>query len=157
MVTAEKAMGGLLGIDKPDAVVTIVRAGEGRPERYRAILPRQDGVGWRMARVEADPARRELVHPDTCGAKGIHLSVVTLAPGIRDNPHFHVMGEKVMYVTKGHGRIRSGEGLTESHDVGPGDAVYVPPYAVHAPENAGDGPFEFVMVAAAPMDVTVPG
>jgi uncharacterized RmlC-like cupin family protein len=149
--------GGLLGIDKPDGVLTVVRAGEGRPERYRVILPRQDAVGWRMARVEADPARVELIAPETCGARGIHLSVVTLAPGVRDHAHFHVMGEKVMYVTRGRGRILAGEGLTESHEVGPGDAVYVPPYAVHAPENAGDEPFEFVMVAAAPIDVTVPG
>jgi uncharacterized RmlC-like cupin family protein len=148
---------GILGIDRPDAEVRVVRSTEGRPERYRLILPRQDAVGWRMARVEADPARVELIAPELCGSRGIHLSGVTLPPGLRDHPHFHVMGEKVMYVTRGHGRILAGDGLTESHDVGPGDAVYVPPYAVHAPENTGDEPFEFVMVAAAPMDVSVPG
>ena len=62
-----------------------------------------------------------------------------------------------MYVVRGHGRIISGEDLDQTHDVGPGDAVYVPPFAVHAPANIGDEIFEFVMASNAPLDVTVPG
>jgi len=121
------------------------------------IMPRNDRAGWRMARVQAADARRELIHPETCGQVGLHLSVVTLAPGVRDHPHWHAMGEKVMYVTEGDGVIACGTDLATEHRVGPGDAVYVPPFAVHAPRNDSDKPFTFVMVANAPMDVSVPG
>lgn len=158
MDTAEtQSAGGLRGIAKPDAHVQVVRADEGRPERYQVVLPRQDDRGWRMERVEADPGRRELIAPDLCGARSIHLSVVTMPVGLKDRPHWHVSGEKVMYVVKGRGRIVAGEDLGSCWDVEPGDAIYVPPFAVHAPENAGEEPFEFVMVANAPLDVTIPG
>lgn len=105
----------------------------------------------------AEPSRVELVSSDLCGATSIHLSVVTLGPGIRDEPHWHVMGEKVMYVTEGRGEIVCGVDLATVHTVERGDAVYVPPFAVHAPRNASSKPFTFVMVANAPMDVSVPG
>jgi uncharacterized RmlC-like cupin family protein len=149
--------GGFLEIDGPDAVVQVVRADEGRTEQYRVILPRNDRAGWRMARMQADAARRELIYPALGDGVGLHLSVVTLAPGIRDQPHWHAMGEKVMYVTEGGGVIACGSDLSTEHEVGVGDAVYVPPFAVHAPRNDGDGPFTFVMVANAPMDVSIPG
>jgi uncharacterized RmlC-like cupin family protein len=67
------------------------------------------------------------------------------------------MGEKVMYVTNGRGTIVCGDDLGIRHEVEPGDAVYVPPFAVHAPANEHNEPFTFVMVANAPMDVSVPG
>ena len=144
-------------IERPDAAVTIVRAEEARTEQYRTILPRRDGKGWRMARIEAEPWRRELVHPEVLPGAGLHLSVVTLPPGYRDGAHWHVMGEKVMYVTEGKGVIASGRDLEREDPVGAGDVVHVPPYAVHAPRNDGEEPFTFVMVANAPMDVTVAG
>jgi len=149
--------GGFTGIRKPDARVEVVRSNESRPEIYNVILPRQDRTGWRMGRIEAAAARRELIAPDLCGARSIHLSVVQMEVGLQDTPHFHVSGEKVMYIVRGHGRILSGEDLDQTHDVGPGDAVYVPPFAVHAPANIGDEVFEFVMASNAPLDVTVPG
>ena len=149
--------GGYLEIDEPDGEVQVVRADAGRPERYRVILPRKDRAGWRMARMNADPARRELIHPDLIDGVGLHVSVVTLAPGIRDQPHWHAMGEKVMYVTEGRGVIACGSDLSTEHELHIGDAVYVPPFAVHAPRNDGDLPFTFVMVANAPMDLTIPG
>jgi uncharacterized RmlC-like cupin family protein len=121
------------------------------------ILPRGDERGWRAARVEADPIRRELIAPDLCGARGIHLSVVSMPAGLKDRPHWHVSGEKVMYVVHGRGRIIAGEELDQVFDVEPGDAVYVPPFAVHAPLNTGEDVFEFVMASNAPLDVTVPG
>ena len=149
--------GAFTGIRKPDARIQVVRSDESRPEVYNLILPRQDRTGWRLGRVEAAAARRELIAPDLCGARSIHLSVVQMEVGLTDNPHFHVSGEKVMYVVRGRGRIISGEDLDETHDVGPGDAVYVPPFAVHAPANMGDDIFEFVMASNAPLDVSVPG
>lgn len=149
--------GGFLGIRKPDARVEVVRADQSRPELYNIILPRQDRTGWRMARIEAAAARRELIAPDLCGARSIHLSVVQMAVGLQDIPHFHVSGEKVMYVVRGHGRIIWGEDLDGSYEVFSGDAVYVPPFAVHAPANVGDEIFEFVMASNAPLDVSVPG
>ena len=112
--------GGILGIAKPDAKVEVVRAAQSRPERYQVVLPRQDDRGWRMARVEAASGRRELIAPDLCGARSIHLSVVTLPVGLCDQPHWHVSGEKVMYVVSGHGRIHGGEELEDAWDIEPG-------------------------------------
>ena len=157
MDQSEVRDGGLIGIRKPDAQIEVVRSDESRAEIYNVILPRQDHTGWRLGRVEAAAARRELIAPETCGARSIHLSVVQMEVGLQDTPHFHVSGEKVMYIVRGHGRIISGENLNKTYEVGPGDAVYVPPFAVHAPANVGDEIFEFVMASNAPLDVTVPG
>jgi uncharacterized RmlC-like cupin family protein len=148
---------GFRRIAKPDAELKVIRPDEARVEQYRVILPRQDGAGWRMAEVPAPEGRVELVSMEQCGARGIHLSVVTLQPGTQDHPHWHVSGEKVMYVVSGRGRILAGEGLTQSFDLAPGDCVFVPPYAVHAPASGPDEPLTFVMVTNAPLDVTVPG
>jgi uncharacterized RmlC-like cupin family protein len=145
------------GFVAPDAVVRIVRAEQARVEEIRLILPRQDHLGWRMAKVRSPEGRLELVSPELCGSRGIHLSIVTLPAGTEDAPHFHVSGEKVMYVTAGRGLIRCGLDLELEHGVGVGDAVYVPPYAVHAPVAVGDEPFVFVMASNAPLDVSVPG
>jgi uncharacterized RmlC-like cupin family protein len=109
-----------------------------------------------MAEVEGPEERLELISPDLCGSLGIHLSVVTLHPGVHDHPHWHAQGEKVMYVSEGRGAILVGEEL-DRVDVERGDAVYVPPFAIHAPLNDGDEAFSFVMATNAPLDVTVPG
>jgi uncharacterized RmlC-like cupin family protein len=155
--TTRIRIGGLKGIARPDAQVEIIRGADPPIERYNVVLPRRDGQGWRMGRVEAPEGRRELVAPGLCGARGIHLSVVTMPIGMKDTPHWHVSGEKVMYIVGGTGRIIAGEALDQSFDVEPGDAVYVPPFAVHAPANTGEEPFEFVMASNAPLDVTLPG
>lgn len=154
---ARTSEGRSLSTAKPDGRVEVVHKDRSRPERYQVILPRQDELGWRGLWVEADPGRRELIAPGLCDARGIHLSVVRMPVGVEDRPHWHVSGEKVMYVVGGRGQIIAGEELDEEFNVGPGDAVYVPPFAVHAPRNVGTDVFEFVMVSNAPLDVTVPG
>ena len=62
----------------------------------------------KMAEIEGPEERIELISPELCGSLGIHLSVVTLAPGVHDRPHWHVQGEKVMYVSQGRGAILVG-------------------------------------------------
>ena len=110
-----------------------------------------------MGQVRGPEGRFELISAETCGARAIRLSVVSMEPGVKDNAHWHVNGEKVMYVTGGHGQILTGQQLETSLSVGPGDAVYVPPFAVHAPMNDGDEPLVFIMVGNAAFDVMVPG
>ena len=156
MINERGASRGLLGFTSADRSIKVVRSDEGRIERYRVILPRRDTAGWHMAEVEGPEDRIELVSLELCGSLGIHLSVVTLAPGYEDRPHWHAQGEKVMYITTGRGAILAGEAL-ERLDVAAGDAVYVPPFAIHAPLNDGDEPLTFVMATNAPLDVTVPG
>ena len=145
------------GIVKPDREVSVVPAGQAKREEYRIILPRQDAVGWRMARVLGPETRLEILSPEMCGSQSLRISVVTLAPGVHDSAHWHASGEKALYVIKGRGRIYWGEGIPNATDIGPGDCVYVPPGAVHAPANTGDEPLELLMLGNAPYDVTVPG
>jgi uncharacterized RmlC-like cupin family protein len=136
--------------------VRVIHPDEAHVERYRVILPRADGGRWKSAVVTGPEGRLEMISPETCDARGIRLSVVTLPPGTEDNPHWHVNGEKVMYIVQGKGHILAGDDL-EPLPIERGDAVFVPPFASHAPVNDGDEPLVFVMVGSSTQDVWVVG
>ena len=101
------------------------------------------------------------VSQNLVGAEGIHMAIATIPPGHRSTPHVHLNCESALYVLRGRGRFLIGEGLMEALEFGPGDCLYVPPGAPHAPVNDGDEPIELVVVRNAPVEVveeyTVPG
>jgi uncharacterized RmlC-like cupin family protein len=121
------------------------------------------------------PAQVKVIHPQECrveaasgamtrvegvsqiltGAQGIHLAIATIPPGQRSSPHWHVNCESAIYVVKGHGVFLAGEGLRETLPIGPGDFIYVPPEAVHAPVNTGDEPLELIVARNAPVEIVV--
>jgi mannose-6-phosphate isomerase-like protein (cupin superfamily) len=62
------------------------------------------------------------------------LAEARLAPGASTQEHYHVRTEEIYFITGGSGRIRI-EG--EERDVGPGDAIAIPPGHRHKLWNTG--------------------
>ena len=88
-----------------------------------------------------------------CGAQGIHLGISTIPPGGQSSPHRHTNCESALYMLKGRGRILVGENLDEALPFGPGDFVYIPPNAVHAPVNDSQETVEFIVARNAPIEI----
>ena len=86
------------------------------------------------------------------GAEGIHLAIATIPPGCQSSAHRHTNCESAIYVVRGHGRFLAGDGLERVLEIGPGDFIYVPPMAVHAPVNDGPEPLELIVARNAPVE-----
>ena len=65
----------------------------------------------------------------------------------------HTNRESALYVLSGHGRFLTGDDLSQALDFGPGDCLYVPPGAPHAPVNDGDEPIVLVVVRNARVEI----
>jgi uncharacterized RmlC-like cupin family protein len=95
----------------------------------------------------------------TAGAHNITMKVQVVPPGARSQPHFHEGFESVVYVLRGELRLRWGDQLEQSEQLGPGDMLYVPPQETHVVENPSDDePTEYVVARDSPTEdaVTVP-
>ena len=97
--------------------------------------------------------RLEGVSEALSGADGIHLAIATIPPLCSSSPHYHTNCESAIYVVSGRGRFLVGDGLDEALEFGPGDCIYVPPGAVHAPTNDGHEPIELVVARNAPVEI----
>ena len=95
------------------------------------------------------------VSQNLCGAQAIHLAIATIPPGCGSSPHRHTNCESAIYVLKGQGRFLVGEGLEEVLPIGPGDFIYVPQDAVHAPVNDSTEPMELIVARNAPTEIVV--
>jgi mannose-6-phosphate isomerase-like protein (cupin superfamily) len=62
------------------------------------------------------------------------LAEATLPPGAATEPHFHPNTEELYYLLRGTGRMRFPE---SEREVGPGDAIPIPPGAPHQIVNTG--------------------
>ncbi len=83
----------------------------------------------------------------SAGADKIWAGSVTIHPGAATGPHHHGELESVIYVVSGTARMRWGERLEHCADAGPGDFIYVPPFAPHQEMNASpDEPLVCVLV-----------
>jgi quercetin dioxygenase-like cupin family protein len=67
----------------------------------------------------------------------------TLEPGGFIRAHSHDVLEHGQLVLEGRMTMRLGD---ETHEVGPGDSIYIPAGAAHRYENRGDVPVKFVCV-----------
>ena len=76
------------------------------------------------------------VSKNLVGSEGIHLAVAVIPPGCRSEAHIHLNCESAIYITKGNGIFLSGEKLDKELLFGPGDCIYVPPWAPHQPINS---------------------
>ena len=81
-------------------------------------------------------ARMAGVAASTCGASGIWMGDVTLAPGFRSQPHHHGDVESAIYVISGRLRLRWGNSLEHEVEAGAGEFIFVPAQAVHQEINA---------------------
>ena len=88
--------------------------------------------------------RELLAHRNSCIRKQ-SLAEARLPPGARTTPHYHPLTEEIYYLLEGTGRMRIGDRV---RDVGPGDAIAIPPGAVHTIENTGNVPLKFLCCCA---------
>jgi uncharacterized RmlC-like cupin family protein len=120
--------------------VRVVRAGELDPN-----TPQTQGM-TRMAAI--DTAR--------AGAEKLWAGTVEIEPDARTGAHHHGPVESVIYVVSGRARMRWGERLEFVAEAGPGDFIYVPPYAPHQEINAEpDSPLSCVVVRSGQEPVVV--
>ncbi len=78
------------------------------------------------------------VAASTCGASGIWMGDVTLAPGFRSQPHHHGDVESAIYVISGRLRLRWGDRLEHEAEAGPGEFIFVPANAIHMEINGSE-------------------
>lgn len=70
------------------------------------------------------------------GGAGAHsLAQVLIPPGKASRKHYHPLAEESYYILAGNARLELDEKIAQ---LGPGDAVAIPPGAVHQIHNAGD-------------------
>ena len=62
------------------------------------------------------------------------LAEARLPPGASTTPHYHRATEEIYYLLAGQAHMRIGE---ETRDVGPGDAIAIPPGNIHQITNNG--------------------
>jgi mannose-6-phosphate isomerase-like protein (cupin superfamily) len=60
------------------------------------------------------------------------LAEATLPPNASTQPHYHPVTEEIYYILQGQARMRIGKEICE---IGPGDAVAIPPGAAHQITN----------------------
>jgi uncharacterized RmlC-like cupin family protein len=90
------------------------------------------------------------------GASKIWAGTVHIHPGARTGAHHHGEIESVIYVVRGRARMRWGRALEFTAEAGPGDFIYVPPFAPHQEMNASGGePLECVVVRSGQEPIVV--
>ncbi len=80
--------------------------------------------------------RKAAVNFARMGAQKLWAGTVTIHADAKTGAHHHGHLESVIYVVKGHARMRWGEQLEFTAEAGPGDFIYVPPYVPHQEINA---------------------
>ena len=88
--------------------------------------------------------RELLAHRNSCIQKQ-SLAEARLPPGASTTPHHHPATEEIYYILEGTGRMRIDD---EECDVGPGDAVAIPPGASHQITTTSDVPLKFLCCCA---------
>jgi uncharacterized RmlC-like cupin family protein len=85
-------------------------------------------------------AYRPGISAELVGSKGIHLQLVTLAPGVRAKAHKHANHETAIYILSGVSEMWYGDRLEHHAVCKAGDFVYIPANIAHLPFNAGTEP-----------------
>jgi len=73
------------------------------------------------------------------------LAEARLQPGAATAPHYHPLTEEIYYILEGAGRMMIAD---ETKDVGPGDAIAIPPGEVHTITNIGAKTLKFLCCCA---------
>jgi uncharacterized RmlC-like cupin family protein len=90
------------------------------------------------------------------GAERLWAGTVVIHPAAKTGAHHHGHLESVIYVLTGRARMRWGERLEFTAEAGPGDFIYVAPYAPHQEINASpDEPLTCVVVRSGQDPVVV--
>jgi uncharacterized RmlC-like cupin family protein len=91
--------------------------------------------------------RQAAINHARVGAQKIWAGTVAIEPNAKTGVHHHGPLESVIFVVKGHARMRWGDHLEFVAEAYPGDFIYVPPYVPHQEINADpDAPLQCVLV-----------
>lgn len=91
--------------------------------------------------------RQAAINHARVGAQKIWAGKVDIEPNAKTGVHHHGELESVIFVVRGHARMRWGEQLEFVAEAFPGDFIYVPPYVPHQEINADpDNVLECVLV-----------
>lgn len=88
--------------------------------------------------------RELLAHRNSC-IEQQSLAEARLPAGASTTPHLHRQTEEIYYILAGRGRMQIDNAAA---DVGPGDAIAIPPGAMHTITNTGDGELKFLCCCA---------
>jgi uncharacterized RmlC-like cupin family protein len=100
--------------------------------------------------------RAAAISAATAGAEKLWAGTVDIQPDAKTGAHHHGALESVIYVVSGRARMRWGERLEYTAEAGPGDFIYVAPYAPHQEINASpDEPLSCVVVRSGQEPVVV--
>lgn len=88
---------------------------------------------------------RELLAYRNSSIRNQSLAEARLPSGGRTVAHRHLLTEEIYYVLEGHGEMLL-DG--ESRPVGPGDAIAIPPGALHQMTNTGQAVLKFLCCCA---------
>ena len=88
---------------------------------------------------------RELLAYRNSSIRNQSLAEARLPPGRSTVAHRHAVTEEIYYVLEGHGDMRL-EG--EIQQVGPGDAIAIPPVTLHQMTNTGTTVLKFLCCCA---------
>lgn len=88
---------------------------------------------------------RELLAHRNSAIRQQSLAEARLPAGASTTPHFHPQTEEIYYILVGQGRMRI---MDEVCDVGPGDAIAIPPGLVHQITNTGRDTLTFLCCCA---------
>lgn len=88
--------------------------------------------------------RELLAHRNSC-IKQQSLAEARLPPGASTTPHYHPKTEEIYYILNGFGRITIDN---ETRDARPGDAIAIPPGAIHTITNPGSETLQFLCCCA---------
>lgn len=88
--------------------------------------------------------RELLAHRNSC-IRNQSLAEARLPPGGSTAPHHHPKTEEIYYILEGEGRMKI---AGETKDVSVGDAIAIPPGAVHTITNTGPATLKFLCCCA---------
>ncbi|PTY03510.1 hypothetical protein DB346_06440 [Verrucomicrobia bacterium LW23] len=88
---------------------------------------------------------RELLAYRNSSIRNQSLAEATLPPGRATTEHYHPRAEEIYYILRGRGRMRLG---SVEREVGPGDAIAIPPGERHKIFNISDEPLVFLCCCA---------
>jgi mannose-6-phosphate isomerase-like protein (cupin superfamily) len=92
--------------------------------------------------------RELLAYRNSCIRKQ-SLAEARLGPGMSTTPHFHVKTEEIYFILEGIGRMRVG---SAEQEVGPSDAIAIPPGELHQITNTGQSVLRFLCCCAPPYE-----
>lgn len=88
---------------------------------------------------------RELLAHRNSTIRNQSLAEARLRPGQSTTPHYHPRAEEIYYILVGSGRMQLAD---EVRDVGPGDAIAIPPNLAHQITNTSSDTLTFLCCCA---------